>query len=383
MISTKSKYLNKSLCGKSLLATFLTLLTCHSFSSAQIHFCNEVVPIEVSVVKEKLKEMLEKNYSNGVNSIATRQRAAYYFPYIQEVLKKYGIPDDYKFMPLVESRLKNAKSNAGAGGFWQIMPATAKDLGLVVDRAADERNNIIKSTNAAARYILSLYQQTNSWTLTAASYNFGIGNIGSVIKKQGTRNYYKMRLNQETAEYLYNLVACKLIYSYSIFDGKALEQFLSNEGKKVIHESPGQSQPLLQEVMFHTENVLASNPSKQTSIGSFVSKPVKARVMGGSYFFQSGKIYLRLMEPVTLEKVTLPRNTKIEAILYTDEKDNSRIFADIPGIDIDMQLGLYYGTIIDIDRKPGISIANNTTKGGHVFLQESYEVSLIWKKDLE
>lgn len=381
MISTKYKYLNKGRYRKYLFATFLPLFACHFSSSAQIHFCNEIVPIEVSLIKEKLKEILEKNYNNGVNSIGTRQRAAYYFPYIQDVLKKYGIPDDFKFMPLVESRLKNATSNAGAGGFWQIMPGTAKDLGLVVDRSVDERNNIIKSTNAAARYILSLYQQTNSWTLTAASYNFGIGNIGSVIKKQGTRNYYKMRLNQETAEYLYNLVACKLIYNYSIFDGNALELFLSNEGKKIIHQPSGQ--PPLQEVIFHTENASASNSGKNTSIENFVSKPVKARVMGGSYFFQSGKIYLRLIEPITLGNIALPRNTKIEAILYTDENDNSRIFADIPGIDIDTRLALYYGTIIDIDRKPGISIANNTTNSGHIFLQESYEVSLIWKKDLK
>ena len=114
-------------------------------------------------------------------------------------------------MPLVESGLQGGTSPKGASGYWQFMPQTARDFGLKVNTELDERQNIRKSSIAAAKYIRSLYREFNSWTLAAAAYNIGEGSLKRQMHKQSQDNYYKMRLNRETASYVYKLISMKEI----------------------------------------------------------------------------------------------------------------------------------------------------------------------------
>ena len=138
------------------------------------------------------------------------QRSAPYFAVIEPILAKHRIPNDFKYMPLIESNWKaDAVSSAGAVGYWQFMDETAKDMGLRIDPAHDERMDLVKSTEAAARYLKSMYKNLGSWTLAAAAYNGGVGMIQKKMVRQATRSYYEMAMNEETGYYLYRMLAMK------------------------------------------------------------------------------------------------------------------------------------------------------------------------------
>src|SRR5690606_12401880 len=141
------------------------------------------------------------------------------------------LPLDLKYLPIVESGFTNATSHAGAAGYWQLMPATAREYGLVVNDVVDERLDINKATEAACKQLRSYYASLGVWALTLAGYNFGIGNISKAMKKQG-KDYFTMQLNEETSLYVYKIIAVKELFEYpeiymknfgyNIFDPKAL-----------------------------------------------------------------------------------------------------------------------------------------------------------------
>lgn len=151
------------------------------------------------------------------NIPSLKQKANLWFPYIEAMLQKFGIPEDFKYLPIVESGFMNQTSKAGANGFWQLMPATAKEYNLIVNSFLDERNDPKKSTYAACKLIRSYYElikrqtSTGSWVLTAAAYNTGVGNLMNAVSSQGG-NYFRMDLNAETAEYVYKLIAIKELF---------------------------------------------------------------------------------------------------------------------------------------------------------------------------
>ncbi len=141
---------------------------------------------------------------------ALQQRSAPYFAVIEPILAKYGIPNDFKYMPLIESNWKaDAVSSAGAVGYWQFMDETAKDMRLRIDPGNDERMDLVKSTEAACRYLRDLYKGLGSWTLAAAAYNGGMGMVQKKMIRQATRSYYEMTMNEETGYYLYRMLAMK------------------------------------------------------------------------------------------------------------------------------------------------------------------------------
>jgi hypothetical protein len=152
------------------------------------------------------------------------KRANRAFPVIEPILQKYGIPDDFKYLAVIESGLVNAVSSAGARGVWQFMPETAKEFGLTVNDNIDERMHIPKSTRAACAYLKSAYKRFNSWTLAAAAYNMGNGGVASSLKSQHSTGYYDLYLNQETSRYVFRILALKLIlsdpenYGYKLFN---------------------------------------------------------------------------------------------------------------------------------------------------------------------
>lgn len=176
-----------------------------------LSFANETLPLGDKRIKSKMHTYLQAHSFESLNTSKLHRLAEKWFPIIEPILIKYGIPSDFKYMPLVESGLKSGTSPKGAAGYWQFMPQTARDFGLKVNPGIDERHNIQKSTVAAAKYLKSLYKEFGSWTLTAAAYNIGEGSLKRHINKQKQDNYFKMKLNRETASYVYKLISMKEI----------------------------------------------------------------------------------------------------------------------------------------------------------------------------
>ena len=174
-------------------------------------FANEALPVNDKRVDFKLQKSITKNRFRNVHSNVLHAKADKLFPIIEPILKAYGIPEDFKFVPLVESGLCEGTSPKGARGIWQFMPGTARTYGLKVRGATDERLNVRKSTIAACKYIKELYVQFNSWTLAAAAYNNGSIKLAHAINKQNEDNYFRMTLNRETGSYVYKLIAMKEI----------------------------------------------------------------------------------------------------------------------------------------------------------------------------
>jgi hypothetical protein len=183
-----------------------------------IVFCGEYIPVDNDFVASKLMDVI-KSQVNYVNMPSLRASAALYFDYVTYHLRLNGIPDDFKYLPIVESGFRLVSSNVGARGFWQLMPETARSLGLRVDEIVDERDDIEKSTNAACRVLKSYYQFLSkkhnkpSWVLAAAAYNIGIGNMSKAVSSQGS-DYFSMSLNTETALYVYKIIAIKELFEF-------------------------------------------------------------------------------------------------------------------------------------------------------------------------
>jgi hypothetical protein len=177
-----------------------------------ISFSGEAVPLDKHYVLERLdRELLVNNFWHS-NSILILKRAAKYFPIIEPILQENGIPDDFKYVAVIESGLTNVTSPAGAQGFWQFMPQTAIDYGLEVNEDIDERLHLIKSTKSAATYIRDAYAEFGNWTLAAAAYNAGVQRIKTSLEEQQIKSYYNLFLNKETSRYMYRLLATKLIF---------------------------------------------------------------------------------------------------------------------------------------------------------------------------
>ncbi|MCK5824511.1 MAG: lytic transglycosylase domain-containing protein [Ichthyobacteriaceae bacterium] len=174
-------------------------------------FVNELVPLEKNDVRERLdKEMLVNTYWQS-QGLLFFKRANKYFPIIEPILKEKGVPDDFKYLAVIESGLENVTSSAGAKGFWQLMPKTAKEHNMEVNKNVDERYDVVKSTYAACDYLLSAKKKFGSWTLAAASYNMGKSGVQRQLDRQKVSNYYDLLLNTETGRYVYRIIAVKNI----------------------------------------------------------------------------------------------------------------------------------------------------------------------------
>jgi membrane-bound lytic murein transglycosylase D len=176
-------------------------------------FAGEALPMSNFDVQERLdREFLVNTYWHS-NTMLNIKNANKYFPIIEPILKEYGVPDDFKYVAVAESSLRNAVSPAGARGFWQLMKATAQEYGLEINSEVDERYHIEKSTVVACKVIKQYYRKFNNWTLAAAAYNVGIGKLGRQLEAQRANTYYELNLNQETSRYIFRLVAIKEILS--------------------------------------------------------------------------------------------------------------------------------------------------------------------------
>lgn len=177
----------------------------------EIYFAGERVPLENFEVYERVdRELLVNTYWHSATILAMK-RANRWFPIIEPILKRYNVPDDFKYLAVAESNLDNVVSPAGATGYWQFMKAAAEKYGLEVNSEVDERYHLEKSTEAACKYLLDSYTKFGNWTMSAASYNMGVTGVDNQIGRQKANNYYNLVLNIETSRYIARIVSLKLI----------------------------------------------------------------------------------------------------------------------------------------------------------------------------
>jgi len=178
-----------------------------------LDFAGEAVPLGKDDVLERVdREFLVNTYWQS-NSLLLIKKAHKYFPIIEPILEKNKIPNDFKYLALIESGLENVTSPAGATGFWQLMKATAQEKGLEVNANVDERYHIEKSTQVACDYLNQAKERFGNWTLAAAAYNAGISGISRKIEEQKVNDYYDLLLADETKRYIPRILAVKEILS--------------------------------------------------------------------------------------------------------------------------------------------------------------------------
>lgn len=177
-----------------------------------MEFCGEKVPLDLFFVRERLeREVLVNSYLHS-STLLILKRSSRWFPVIEPIMEKYGLPNDFKYLCMIESSLTNAVSPSKAVGFWQFMEGTGKEYNLEINKEVDMRYNVEKETVAACQFLKSSYRKYGSWTLSAAAYNCGVGRINKTKEEQRVDSYYDMLLPEETQRYMYRILALKLIY---------------------------------------------------------------------------------------------------------------------------------------------------------------------------
>ena len=178
-----------------------------------LSFAGERVPLEKPDIKERIdRELLVNTYwqSNGLLWI---KRINKYFPIIEPILKEKGVPDDFKYLAVIESNLRNVTSPAGAKGFWQLLKGAAKENGLEVNDNVDERYHLEKATRAACDYLINANKKFGNWTLAAAAYHDGNGGLNSKLTEQQVSSYYDVLAGENTQRYVPRILAAKEILS--------------------------------------------------------------------------------------------------------------------------------------------------------------------------
>ncbi len=176
-------------------------------------FAGERVPLQDTDVRERLDREIHVNTYWHSNMLLMIKKANRFFSEIEPLLKKYNLPDDFKYLAVAESGLDNVTSHAGASGFWQFMKATGKEYGLEINNYVDERFNLELATKVAAQYLINSKELFGSWTNAAAAYNAGNAGITKQMKRQDATDYYSLLLNSETGRYVFRILAFKEILS--------------------------------------------------------------------------------------------------------------------------------------------------------------------------
>lgn len=174
-----------------------------------LSFAGEPVPLHVPDVAERLDQELLINTYSHYRTLLGLKRMQRYLPEMKRLLKENDVPEDFIYLALAESLFGHVTSPAGAAGFWQLMPDTARGYGMVVNNDVDERFHVEKSTLAAIRYLKTAKKRFGTWTNAAASYNRGMGGLDRALEKQGVSSYYDLYLNEETSRYMFRILALK------------------------------------------------------------------------------------------------------------------------------------------------------------------------------
>lgn len=177
----------------------------------KIDFAGDDVPLKNFDVRESLDRELLVNVYWQSQTMLFFKRANRHFKVIEPILQKNKIPDDFKYIAVVESGLMNVVSPSGARGIWQFLEKTAQQYNLEVSAEVDERYHLEKSTEAACKYFNEAYSYFKNWTLVAASFNVGMGALQKQISTQNINNFYDLQTNEETARYLFRIISVKYI----------------------------------------------------------------------------------------------------------------------------------------------------------------------------
>ena len=181
---------------------------------SSVTFCGKSIDLIRYDRYERMdRELLAFTYMHST-SIQMIKKANRYFPIVEPILKANGIPDDFKYLMVIESNLNpNARSGAGAAGLWQFMQTTGREYGLEVNKNIDERYHVEKATEAACKYLKDAYDKYQDWIAVAASYNAGQARISSQFEKQQVDDMLDLFLVEETARYVYRIIAAKIMFS--------------------------------------------------------------------------------------------------------------------------------------------------------------------------
>ena len=201
-----------------------------------LDFAGEKIPVKDPDINERLDREIMATVFWQSNTMMLMKRSKKYFPVIEPILKEYGIPSDFKYLCVAESGLTNVTSPAGAKGFWQLMESSVKRYNIEINEFVDERYNLEKATRAACMYLKESYASLNNWTLSAASYNRGLPGTTRDMSFQGVDTYYDLYMNDETARYIYRIMAYKLIFENPEMYGFYLkpEDYYSLPAQRVV-----------------------------------------------------------------------------------------------------------------------------------------------------
>ena len=187
-------------------------------------FCGEEVPLDLFFVRERLeRELLVNSYLHS-STLLLLKRTTRWFPVMEPLMEKYGLPEDFKYLAMIESSLTNAVSPSKAVGFWQFLEGTGKQYDLEINKEVDMRYNVEKETVAACKYLKDSYRKFGSWISAAAAFNCGNGRISKTLEEQRVDSYFDMILPEETQRYVFRILALKLItenpekYGFQISD---------------------------------------------------------------------------------------------------------------------------------------------------------------------
>ena len=182
-----------------------------NYFPTSIDFAGENTPLNISDVRERFERELLINANLDATTLLIIKRANRAFSVIEPILIQNNVPDDFKYLAVIESGLINAVSPSGAKGVWQFMPETAKEKGMEVNDIVDERYHLEKATQAACVYLIKAKEKFGTWTMAAASYNGGMSGVSKQMDIQKVTNYYDLLLNDETSRYVFRILALKEI----------------------------------------------------------------------------------------------------------------------------------------------------------------------------
>lgn len=203
-----------------------------SDSVSAFTFAGEKIPTNGIDVKERLDREINLMAYDHAQIILYYKRVGRWFPTIEKILKEEGIPDDFKYMPIIESAFLNTESPQGAAGYWQLISSTGKKYGLIVNNYVDQRYDVELATRAACKYLKDAHDKFGMWTLAAAAYNMGVDGILRAQKNQRVRSYYDLFLNIETSRFIFRIVAVKEIlenlekYGYHLTNENQYKPFI-------------------------------------------------------------------------------------------------------------------------------------------------------------
>ena len=209
-----------------------------------LNFAGEKTPITDFSVREATERELVINTYWQSQTLLLHKRANRWFPIIEPILEKNGIPSDFKYIALIESQLTNVVSPQGATGFWQIIESTGTGYGMEITEEVDERYHVVKSTEAACKYLAQLYSMFHNWELALAAYNSGPGTVRKAIRRSGyKKSFWEVYpfLPRETRAYVPQYVAIIYAMNYAAEHNiveTAREELLTNDTlqvKKFLH----------------------------------------------------------------------------------------------------------------------------------------------------